>query len=49
MFAPEIPSITTGLRGIVYGEIHAEGAAHDLHSGDYGGVAAQRAEAVAQY
>jgi acetylornithine deacetylase/succinyl-diaminopimelate desuccinylase-like protein len=48
MFAPEIPSITTGLRGIVYGEIHVEGAAHDLHSGDYGGVAPNAVEAVAQ-
>ena len=48
MFAPEIPSITTGLRGIVYGEIHVEGAAHDLHSGDYGGVAPNALEAVAQ-
>src|SRR5271163_887943 len=34
MFAPEIPSLTTGLRGIVYGEIIVQGAAHDLHSGD---------------
>jgi acetylornithine deacetylase/succinyl-diaminopimelate desuccinylase-like protein len=48
MFAPGIPSITTGLRGIVYGEIHVEGAAHDLHSGDYGGVAPNALEAVAQ-
>jgi acetylornithine deacetylase/succinyl-diaminopimelate desuccinylase-like protein len=48
MFAPEIPSITTGLRGIVYGEIHVQGAAHDLHSGDYGGVAPNALEAVAQ-
>jgi acetylornithine deacetylase/succinyl-diaminopimelate desuccinylase-like protein len=48
MFAPEIPSITTGLRGIVYGEIHVEGAAHDLHSGDYGGVAPNALEAIAQ-
>jgi len=48
MFAPEIPSITTGLRGIVYGEIHVEGAAHDLHSGDYGGVAPNALEATAQ-
>ncbi len=48
MFAPEIPSITTGLRGIVYGEIHVEGAAHDLHSGDYGGAAPNALEAVAQ-
>lgn len=48
MFAPEIPSITTGLRGIVYGEIQVEGAAHDLHSGDYGGAAPNAVEAVAQ-
>jgi acetylornithine deacetylase/succinyl-diaminopimelate desuccinylase-like protein len=48
MFAPEIPSITTGLRGIVYGEIAVEGAAHDLHSGDYGGAAPNALEAVAQ-
>jgi acetylornithine deacetylase/succinyl-diaminopimelate desuccinylase-like protein len=48
MFAPEIPSITIGLRGIVYGEIFVEGAAHDLHSGDYGGVAPNALEAVTQ-
>lgn len=48
MFAPEIPSITTGLRGIVYGEIQVQGAAHDLHSGDYGGAAPNAVEAVAQ-
>ncbi len=48
MFAPEIPTITTGLRGIVYGEITVEGAAHDLHSGDYGGAAPNALEAVAQ-
>ena len=48
MFAPEIPSLTIGLRGIVYGEIIVQGAAHDLHSGDYGGVAPNAVEAVAQ-
>ena len=48
MFAPEIPSITTGLRGIIYGEIVVQGAAHDLHSGDYGGAAPNAVEAVAQ-
>jgi acetylornithine deacetylase/succinyl-diaminopimelate desuccinylase-like protein len=48
MFAPETPSITTGLRGIVYGEIVVQGASHDLHSGDYGGVAPNAVEAVAQ-
>jgi acetylornithine deacetylase/succinyl-diaminopimelate desuccinylase-like protein len=48
MFAPDIPTITTGLRGIVYGEIIVQGAAHDLHSGDYGGAAPNALEAVAQ-
>lgn len=32
------PELTYGLRGIVYFEIHAQGAAHDLHSGGYGGI-----------
>jgi acetylornithine deacetylase/succinyl-diaminopimelate desuccinylase-like protein len=48
MFAPGIPSLTTGLRGIVYGEIEAQGAAFDLHSGDYGGAAPNPLEALAQ-
>jgi acetylornithine deacetylase/succinyl-diaminopimelate desuccinylase-like protein len=48
MFAPEVPSITTGLRGIVYGEIAVQGAAHDLHSGDFGGAAPNALEAMAQ-
>lgn len=33
------PAIVTGLRGILYVEIHATGAARDLHSGGFGGVA----------
>jgi acetylornithine deacetylase/succinyl-diaminopimelate desuccinylase-like protein len=48
MFAPEIPSLTVSLRGIVYGEIIVHGAAHDLHSGDYGGVAPNAVEAAAR-
>ncbi len=48
MFAPDIPTITTGLRGIVYGEIHVQGARTDLHSGDYGGAAPNAVEAAAQ-
>ena len=37
MFAPELPTICTGLRGMVYGELVVQGAGHDLHSGVYGG------------
>jgi acetylornithine deacetylase/succinyl-diaminopimelate desuccinylase-like protein len=48
MFAPELPTITTGLRGLVYTEIEARGAAHDLHSGVYGGAAPNPFQAVAE-
>lgn len=48
MFAPELPTICVGLRGIVYGEIHVEGARQDLHSGVYGGVAPNPLQAVAE-
>lgn len=37
--APGLPNLLTGLRGLVYAEIEAAGAAVDLHSGIYGGVA----------
>ena len=48
MFAPELPTITTGLRGIVYGELQVEGANHDLHSGIYGGAAPNPIQAIAE-
>lgn len=47
MFAPGLPTLTTGLRGLVYMEVEARGAAHDLHSGMYGGAAPNPAEALA--
>jgi acetylornithine deacetylase/succinyl-diaminopimelate desuccinylase-like protein len=47
MFAPELPTITTGLRGLVYTELEARGAAHDLHSGVYGGAAPNPMQALA--
>ena len=48
MFAPELPTICVGLRGIVYGEVHVEGAAQDLHSGVYGGAAPNALQAAAE-
>jgi acetylornithine deacetylase/succinyl-diaminopimelate desuccinylase-like protein len=48
MFAPDLPTICIGLRGIVYGEIHVEGANHDLHSGIYGGAAPNPLMALAE-
>ncbi len=48
MFAPELPTLCVGLRGIVYGEIHVQGADHDLHSGVYGGAAPNPMQAVAE-
>jgi acetylornithine deacetylase/succinyl-diaminopimelate desuccinylase-like protein len=37
--APGLPNLLTGLRGLLYVEVEAEGASADLHSGIYGGVA----------
>jgi len=48
MFAPELPTICVGLRGIVYAELHVEGANHDLHSGIYGGAAPNPMMAMAE-
>jgi acetylornithine deacetylase/succinyl-diaminopimelate desuccinylase-like protein len=48
MFAPELPTICVGLRGIVYGELHVEGAQQDLHSGVYGGAAPNPIMAIAE-
>jgi acetylornithine deacetylase/succinyl-diaminopimelate desuccinylase-like protein len=48
MFAPDLPTICIGLRGIVYGELAVEGANHDLHSGVYGGAAPNPIQAIAE-
>ncbi|MGO4882074.1 MAG: dipeptidase [Bryobacteraceae bacterium] len=48
MFAPELPTICVGLRGIVYAELIVEGANHDLHSGVYGGAAPNPMQAMAE-
>ena len=39
MFAPGLPTLCVGLRGMVYTELIATGAAQDLHSGIFGGAA----------
>jgi acetylornithine deacetylase/succinyl-diaminopimelate desuccinylase-like protein len=48
MFAPELPTLCVGLRGIVYGELEVQGAQQDLHSGVYGGAAPNAIHAVAE-
>jgi acetylornithine deacetylase/succinyl-diaminopimelate desuccinylase-like protein len=40
MLAADLPSITTGLRGLAYWQIEVTAAARDLHSGIFGGAVA---------
>ncbi len=46
-FEGNIPSITVGLRGMMYAQIDVVGTAVDLHSGGYGGVVQNPANALA--
>lgn len=39
LFAPNLPTLCVGLRGLIYTEIEARGPMTDLHSGMYGGAA----------
>jgi acetylornithine deacetylase/succinyl-diaminopimelate desuccinylase-like protein len=39
MFADGVPTLCIGLRGLMYLEVEARGAARDLHSGVFGGAA----------
>jgi len=48
MFAPDMPTLCVGLRGMIYTEIEARGARTDLHSGLYGGAAPNPFIALAQ-
>lgn len=48
MFAPDLPTLCVGLRGMIYTEIEARGARTDLHSGMYGGAAPNPFIALAQ-
>lgn len=48
MIGPDIPSITYALRGLAYFEVHVHGPAQDLHSGLYGGVVHNPAQALCE-
>jgi len=47
-FSESIPTLTVGLRGLIYTEVIVRGAQRDLHSGSFGGVAPNPAIALAQ-
>jgi acetylornithine deacetylase/succinyl-diaminopimelate desuccinylase-like protein len=48
MIAAEVPTIVYGLRGLAYFELRVYGPAHDLHSGLYGGVVHNPAQAICE-
>jgi acetylornithine deacetylase/succinyl-diaminopimelate desuccinylase-like protein len=48
VFAEDVPSLTTSLRGMVGWEITVHGPTSDLHSGYYGGIVKNPLEALAQ-
>lgn len=47
MLAHDVPSICYGLRGLAYMEVEVIGSKQDLHSGSFGGVAANPAMVLA--
>jgi acetylornithine deacetylase/succinyl-diaminopimelate desuccinylase-like protein len=47
-FEGNLPAITIGLRGLMYAQIDVVGTAVDLHSGGYGGLVENPANALAQ-
>ncbi|MFZ1083860.1 MAG: dipeptidase, partial [Terracidiphilus sp.] len=48
LFAPGLPTLCVGLRGMIYTELEVRGAKQDLHSGMYGGAAPNPFIALAQ-
>ena len=48
MFDRGVPSLCCGTRGLSYFQIELRGAAHDLHSGSFGGVVANPGFVLAQ-
>ncbi len=48
MLGPDLPTITYALRGLAYFEVRVYGPDHDLHSGVFGGVVHNPAQALAE-
>ncbi len=48
ILALDCPAIVTGLRGMVYMEIEVRGPSHDLHSGSFGGIVHNPAQALVE-
>jgi len=48
MLGADLPTITYALRGLAYFEVRVYGPAHDLHSGLFGGVVHNPAQALAE-
>ncbi|HVA33638.1 MAG TPA: dipeptidase [Candidatus Baltobacteraceae bacterium] len=47
VYAEDVPSLTTSVRGLVHWEVTVQGPSDDLHSGYYGGVVRNPIEALA--
>ncbi len=47
MPGPDVPTITYGVRGIIYADIVVRGAKRDLHSGEFGGISPNPIQALA--